>query len=52
MRKNVYIDPEEWIGCESCVELFPDVFSMDEEAEKAFVITPEGGPEEHIDPSR
>jgi ferredoxin len=49
MSKKVYIDTEECIGCESCVELCPDVFGMDEEAEKAFVILPEGGPEDCID---
>lgn len=29
---------EECIGCESCVELCPDVFKMDESTEKAVVI--------------
>jgi ferredoxin len=49
MSKRVYIDTEECIGCESCVELCPDVFGMDEEAEKEFVILPEGGPEDCIE---
>lgn len=31
---------EECIGCESCVELCPDVFKMDESTEKAVVIDP------------
>ena len=49
MSKTVIIDTEECIGCESCVELCPDVFSFDEDDEKAFVILPEGGDEECID---
>jgi ferredoxin len=49
MSKKVYIDTEECIGCESCVELCPDVFGFDDESETAFVILPEGGPEECID---
>ncbi len=43
--KSVRIDDDECVGCESCVDLCPDVFEMDEEAEKAIVITPEGGDE-------
>lgn len=31
---------EECIGCESCVELCPEVFKMDESTEKAVVIDP------------
>lgn len=49
MSKKVYIDTDECIGCESCVELCPDVFGFDDEAEKAFVSTPSGGPEQCID---
>ncbi len=49
MGKKVVIDTEECIGCESCVELCPDVFGFDDEEEKANVILPEGGPEECID---
>ena len=49
MSKKVYIDTDECIGCESCVELCPEVFSFDEEAEKAEVILPEGGSEECIE---
>jgi len=51
MGKKVYIETEECIGCESCVELCPDVFGFDEESEKAFVIAAEGGPEKCIDES-
>jgi len=45
MAKKVVIDEEECTGCESCVELCPDVFEFDEAAEKAHVIKPEGGDE-------
>ena len=38
MGNNVIIDTEECIGCESCVELCPEVFEMDESGEKAVVI--------------
>lgn len=34
----IVIDQDECIGCESCVELCPDVFEMDEDGEKAVVI--------------
>jgi ferredoxin len=49
MTKRVFIDTDECIGCESCVELCPDVFEFDSDSEKAIVITPESGPEECID---
>ena len=49
MGKWVYIDTQECVGCESCVELCPEVFEFDEENEKAVVILPEGGDEECID---
>jgi ferredoxin len=49
MDRLVYIDTDECIGCESCVELCPDVFGFNQEEEKAEVILPEGGPEECIE---
>ena len=49
MGRKVVIDKECCIGCGSCAELCPDVFEMDEEAEKACVILPEGGNEECIE---
>ncbi|MFO7964333.1 MAG: ferredoxin [Desulfobacterales bacterium] len=49
MAKSVYIVTEECIGCESCVELCPEVFEFDAENEKAVVIMPENGDEECIE---
>jgi ferredoxin len=45
---RVVIDQDECTGCESCVELCPEVFGLDESAEVAYVIQEEGGPEEKI----
>ena len=45
MSNTVIIETDECIGCETCVELCPEVFGFDEEAEKAVVIQPEGGPD-------
>lgn len=42
MARRVLLDEECCIGCGSCAELCPDVFEMDEEAEKAQVILPDG----------
>lgn len=47
--KQVKIDEEICIGCESCVELCPDIFAFDPLANKAYVIKPEGGDEGCID---
>lgn len=49
MGKTVVIDTAECVGCESCVELCPEVFEFDDENEKAVVILPEGGDEECIE---
>jgi ferredoxin len=35
--KHVTIDQDECSGCETCVELCPDVFEFDEDTQKAFV---------------
>lgn len=35
--KRVIINQEECVGCQSCMELCPDVFDFDEDAEKASV---------------
>lgn len=42
MAKKVMIDESECIGCESCVEICPDVFEFDEASGKAVVVNPEG----------
>lgn len=44
----VTIDADECVGCGSCVEVCPEVFSMDDNDEKAIVIKPEGGPADQI----
>ena len=49
MGKRVSIEEDECIGCESCVELCPEVFEFDEESGKARVIKPEGGLEDLIE---
>jgi ferredoxin len=41
MTSRVIIDEEECEGCETCVELCPDVFEFDEDIQKAKVINPE-----------
>jgi ferredoxin len=45
---KVVIDQEECTGCESCVEICPEVFAFDEDKEVAYVILPEGGPEDEV----
>lgn len=45
MGKRVVIDEDECVGCQSCVELCPDVFGFNESTEKAEVIQAEGGDE-------
>jgi len=41
--KTVNIDQDECIGCETCVELCPEVFAFNAAINKAYVITPQGG---------
>ena len=48
MPREVYIDTPECVGCETCVELCPEVFRMDADTEKSEVILPTGGPEDCI----
>ena len=38
---GIVIDQDECIGCESCVEICPEVFEMDDDGEKAVVINPD-----------
>ncbi len=49
MGKKVIIDEEECVGCESCVEIAPEVFEFHEDEEKAVVIKAEGGDEALIE---
>jgi ferredoxin len=49
MARRVVIDTEECTGCETCVELCPEVFAFNEDEEKAEVTMPEGGPEDCIE---
>jgi ferredoxin len=37
MAKQLVIEIDECMGCESCVEVCPDVFYFDETTEKAYV---------------
>jgi len=48
MAETVYIDQDECIACESCVEICPEVFAMDEDADKAYVLNAEGAPRDEI----
>jgi len=49
MTRRVHIDEDECIGCGSCQDICPEVFRVNEEAEKAEVIKPEGGPKDLIE---
>ena len=49
MGTKVMIDTDECVGCESCVEICPEVFEFDEAIAKAVVILPEGGPKDCIE---
>ncbi|MDX9833802.1 MAG: ferredoxin [Desulfobulbus sp.] len=47
--KTVQIDEEECIGCGTCAELCPEIFAMNDDTDKAYVIMAEGGNEACID---
>lgn len=49
MAKQVRIDKDECIGCETCVELCSDIFAFNEDEGKAYVIKEEGGDEDCIE---
>lgn len=38
MARQITLDQDECIGCQSCVEICPEAFGFDEGADKAFVI--------------
>jgi ferredoxin len=48
MAKIVYVDQDECIACETCVELVPAVFAMDPGSGKSTVIDPQGASEAEI----
>ena len=45
---EVIIDQDECIGCESCVEICPEVFGFDESDEKAYVIDSQAASQDKI----
>ena len=45
MAKQIIIDEPECTGCETCVEVCPEVFEFDEDEEIAKVINPEADDE-------
>jgi ferredoxin len=48
MKRKVRIDENECIGCGSCADICPEVFEINHELEKSFVIMAEGGDEDCI----
>ena len=48
MERKVVIDTDECSACGTCVEICPEVFSMEEDVEAAEVIKETGGPEDAI----
>ena len=40
---RVHIDEDECIGCGTCEEIYPEVFKLNSDSEKAEIILPEGG---------
>ena len=49
MAKLVEINEEECVGCETCVELCPDIFGFHDDEEKAYVLLADGGDEDCIE---
>jgi ferredoxin len=49
MSKQVTIDHEECMGCEACVEVYPEVFGFDIDDTKAYVIMDEDADEDCIE---
>lgn len=43
MPKTVTLDTDECIGCGNCAEICPEVFGLNEDAGKAFVLNEGGG---------
>ena len=49
MGKIIVIESDECTGCETCVELCPEVFAFDDVAEVATVIMPDGGDQDCVE---
>jgi len=48
MARNFYVDQDECISCESCVEIAPGAFAIDDAEGKAYVKDVAGEPEDVI----
>ncbi len=48
MAREISIDQEECLGCESCVEICPEIFGFNESDQKAYVKGLTGCPDEAI----
>ncbi len=48
MSKRIIIDADECVACESCVEICPEVFQLEEGADVVIIIKETGGPEDLI----
>ncbi|MBI5584921.1 MAG: ferredoxin [Deltaproteobacteria bacterium] len=48
MTRTPEINIDDCIGCGACVDVCPEVFSLNEAIDKALVMNPEGCPEERI----
>ena len=48
MAREITIDRDECLGCESCVELCPEIFGFDENEGKAYIKQLEGCDDEVI----
>ena len=48
MAKKVVIDADECVACGTCVEICPEVFAMEDDADAAEVTQETGGPEDLI----
>ena len=47
-KKGLYVDAEECIGCELCVQNCPKVFKMDEERDVSVVVNKGGASEDEV----
>jgi len=49
MERIPVIEGEDCVGCGSCLEICPEVFTLNEALGKALVINPQGCPESRIE---